>query len=217
MFENLKTQLNGDFGCLCICLGYTYDSEIRKKFIHVAKNFGFANVHITDWCSMNYYDLVPRLSDYRITGGDVIWIFCGKYCYVWEKGRYFAEMEDEYEYKDTVGSLKWIRRESDTNPDYIIYGDIYDTKWKTVEKIFKNAVVLRYTSLNNVEGVLMGALLMTNYTHLYQYKTEGMLERDIKVKINGRIIFSVDKWQWLPFVDRKFVTKPYGCNTLEVC
>jgi hypothetical protein len=216
MFENLKTQLNGEFGCACICLGYTYDSEIRKKFIEAAEEFGFVNVHITNWCSMNYYDLVSRLTNYRIMVGHVIWIFCGKYCYVWEKERSYAEFVDEFEYNDTVGSLKWIRRESETNPDYIIYGDIYETKWKTVEKIFKDSVVFRYTSLNSVNGVLTGALIMANYTHLHCYKTEPMLERDIKLKINNSIIFSIHKWQSLPWAGKKFIMKPYGCNTCEI-
>uniref|UniRef100_A0AC35G156 Uncharacterized protein n=1 Tax=Panagrolaimus sp. PS1159 TaxID=55785 RepID=A0AC35G156_9BILA len=194
--------------------------EIRKKFIDAALNLGFVKAEITDWCSMTYHDVFSRLM-FRIKWewftDYAIWIFVGKKCYVWEKGSGDAELVDEYGYFDTPESLKWIRKESQTKPEIIIYSSIYRTNKNTVQKIFKDARVYNAaTNSNSTQGLLVKARIMARDEAFLQFNTEPMLEREIQLKIGGKLILYAVKWQLLPFSLNKRVRKPNGVNTLEI-
>uniref|UniRef100_A0A914ZCC6 Uncharacterized protein n=1 Tax=Panagrolaimus superbus TaxID=310955 RepID=A0A914ZCC6_9BILA len=206
-------------GCLCICLGNRYDSEIRKKFIDVGKAFGFTKVGITDWLSADYTDLVSATDLFgRVEAlKGYIWIFCGKTCRVWRKDSDKARFVKEMKYEDTVESLEKIKNSHSKSPDLILYGDKLKPYYERVKDIFGRDIVTVYSELNQENGVLIKARIMGKDKEMKKYSTENLLEQFAELKIGGVPIGTSAKiWQGLPFSQKIPIDKPGDKTDLEV-
>uniref|UniRef100_A0AC34FYX8 Uncharacterized protein n=1 Tax=Panagrolaimus sp. ES5 TaxID=591445 RepID=A0AC34FYX8_9BILA len=72
MFDEIRLRINGNFGCLCICLRNTYGNEIRKKFVEEGLKNEFKNVEIMNWETAAYLIVMPQINP-TLSNGDVIW------------------------------------------------------------------------------------------------------------------------------------------------
>uniref|UniRef100_A0A914Q9T2 Uncharacterized protein n=1 Tax=Panagrolaimus davidi TaxID=227884 RepID=A0A914Q9T2_9BILA len=221
LFKSIQSYFTAPKGCLCICLGNKYDSEIRKKFIEAGKADGFTKVGITDWLSADYCALVSATDLYGKveTLKGLIYIFCGKTCRIWRKDNDRARFVKEIKYEDTIESLQEIKKigeEKGKFPDLVIYGDKLKPHYEQAKNIFGRDKVTVYSELNQENGVLIKARIMGKDKDMKKYSTEVLLEQSAELKIGGVPITSAKMWQSLPFNHQIEIGKPDGVTDLEM-
>jgi hypothetical protein len=217
LFKSIKSHFaRGKLGCLSVCLGNKYDSEIRSKFIEAGKVIGFTKVGITDWLSADYCDLVSStdvFGSFKDQKG-FIWIVCGRSCRIWKKTGDKAKFIKEMAYDGTVENLEKIQ--SGGKPDLIIYGSTLKPPYKQVQGIFGEQKVRVYTNLNQENGALIKARIMSGENEMKKYGTEIHLEREVELKLGGVSLFSAKIRQGLPFSKNIEIEKPDGVTELEM-
>uniref|UniRef100_A0A914RDZ6 Uncharacterized protein n=1 Tax=Panagrolaimus davidi TaxID=227884 RepID=A0A914RDZ6_9BILA len=218
MFKNIKSLINDQLGCLCICLENSYDNEIRETFIERGKGFGFDKVEITDSFSASFVALISAsdaVFKNKLQNGDFVWVFSDQFCRIWRKDEDKIRFVMEFEYLDTVESLKNIRNLAGFSPDMILYENCHEISHGILEKMFRQNV--RVFSFANIEnGVLIKARIMAGDNEVMCYNIESLLEQDIEIRIGNNTVLSAKTGTPLPYYIETIVENDVYANVAQV-
>uniref|UniRef100_A0AC35F9E2 Uncharacterized protein n=1 Tax=Panagrolaimus sp. PS1159 TaxID=55785 RepID=A0AC35F9E2_9BILA len=218
IFKNIKSLINDQLGCLCICLGNSYDSKIRETFIDRGKGFGFDKVEITDSFSANFVALISAsdaVFKNKLQNGDFVWVFSDKFCRIWRKDEDQIRFVMEFEYLDTVESLENIRNLADFNPDMILYENCHEISYRILEEMFRqNVRVFSFTNIEN--GVLIKARIMAGDKEVMCYNIESLLEQNIEIRIGDNILLSAKTGTPLPYYSETIVENEGDANVAQI-
>uniref|UniRef100_A0AC35FPN5 Uncharacterized protein n=1 Tax=Panagrolaimus sp. PS1159 TaxID=55785 RepID=A0AC35FPN5_9BILA len=164
MFNEIRSTIDGEFGCACIYLRPDYLQKFRKQFIASCISHGFAKVQIIYWETVKFYTVVPQ-TNYEPNDSDIILICSYSTAYVWKYQYGIFKLHDSF---DLVAS-------DNIYPNVVFYDQITD--FSSIEKFFPDANFIIHEFRNYNHGALYKARMMGNDPDITNFNLENPVNR----------------------------------------
>uniref|UniRef100_A0AC35GBT0 Uncharacterized protein n=1 Tax=Panagrolaimus sp. PS1159 TaxID=55785 RepID=A0AC35GBT0_9BILA len=212
MFDEIKLQINGKLGCVCIFLNKHYGNKIRKKFIESGYDFEFRNVEIISFETAVYMSAMSQ-TNYKPANGNTIWILLAFSVYVWKiedqkaefLGKWFAENHSIMKRKPL-----FIK-----DANVMLYFNENDESYlrKTFECLLFSCT---FTPNSYSAGSLLKARIAAGDRELFHLDTKSFLSIQITLNIGYNKVTSFGFCQKLPITYAKEITRKFYYDVLQI-
>uniref|UniRef100_A0AC34F9C6 Heat shock protein 70 n=1 Tax=Panagrolaimus sp. ES5 TaxID=591445 RepID=A0AC34F9C6_9BILA len=199
IFERILSHIDGNMGCLCICLGNGYNNDIRVHFIQSAKKIGFYKVEIIDERMADYLMAVSQTS-YKPKNDDVIWIFNDDGCHIWKKEEdkavYVASTEAKFVSERILQEIVDVSRLNKFPDAVFVHRKVYYPKKyeNAIYDTFPTCQFFTFLLEDYDKTALKKAKIMAGYSDHIAYDAKTIFEGNFYVRTDVKDILSV-KWQ----------------------
>uniref|UniRef100_A0A914P9Q0 Hypoxia up-regulated protein 1 n=1 Tax=Panagrolaimus davidi TaxID=227884 RepID=A0A914P9Q0_9BILA len=199
--ENVKTDINDEYGCLCLCCSSEDSNESRKNFIKYAIQCGFENIEIIDELTALFFNALSG-STYKQSTNDLIYIIHNQKCFIWLKKEFETQLIKVVDEKDYV-NLDNLIGEMVSDMGLKIHSHILMNDNSVDETVFKKLFIdfqyFNYTFESLAKGALTKALIMADNSLADISDVSTSLQRAFEIFIGKKRIMFFDFYQRLPF------------------
>uniref|UniRef100_A0AC35FE69 Heat shock protein 70 n=1 Tax=Panagrolaimus sp. PS1159 TaxID=55785 RepID=A0AC35FE69_9BILA len=217
IFEDIKIkeiELNEKVGCIYIHLPNEYGNEMRKKFIKSGNSYGFFDIYLTNYLTVQYLNYIwqPKFTP---RNGDCVWVFpAGSYqLYIWKAIKYNFQVIKRFNEIWTEFHLIRLRNEfaaSNELPRLISYDQNSYVPFNCIKIAFPQCKIF-ITDKNKSSKTfdLIKQRIRTKDLKDSPVYAKLQLENRVVIKVNKKS-FTIDALEILP-IEKIFVV-PIGKN-----